>query len=200
MVTASTAASAATRYIRSALGIDGPQRAFIAAHRRVGIDGDEQAIAARAGFCEVLGVAGMQQVEAAAGKSDAAASGVFGADPLVDFGVGEHFTLGVCRGQVGWHAAIIAWGRREPSGARSLAHLAWAKIKICRATTCHEAKSNFSRLLKKTEQGEQVIIMRDGRPVAKLVPFVEQPARQAQTGLGRGPGRGNRRLGEGDER
>ena len=92
------------------LGIDGPQRALVAAHRRVGIDGDEQAIAARASFCQVLGVAGMQQVEAAAGKSDAAAGGAFGADPLVDLGVGEHFTLGVCRGQVGWHAAIIACG------------------------------------------------------------------------------------------
>jgi prevent-host-death family protein len=38
----------------------------------------------------------------------------------------------------------------------------------------HEAKSNFSRLLKKTEQGEQVIIMRDGAPVAKLVPFTDK--------------------------
>jgi prevent-host-death family protein len=38
----------------------------------------------------------------------------------------------------------------------------------------HEAKSNFSRLLKKTEQGEQVIIMRDGAPVARLVPFADK--------------------------
>ena len=50
----------------------------------------------------------------------------------------------------------------------------------------HEAKSNFSRLLKKTEQGEQVIIMRDGRPVAKLVPFVEQPAPRRKLGWAAG--------------
>ena len=35
----------------------------------------------------------------------------------------------------------------------------------------HEAKSNLSRLLKKTAQGEQVIIMRDGEPVAELIPY-----------------------------
>ena len=35
----------------------------------------------------------------------------------------------------------------------------------------HEAKSNLSRLLKKTAQGEQVIIMRDGEPVAEMVAY-----------------------------
>ena len=35
----------------------------------------------------------------------------------------------------------------------------------------HEAKSSLSRLLKKTEQGEEVIIMRNGEPVAKLVRY-----------------------------
>jgi prevent-host-death family protein len=33
----------------------------------------------------------------------------------------------------------------------------------------HEAKSNFSKLLKQAEQGEEVIVMRDGEPVVKLV-------------------------------
>jgi prevent-host-death family protein len=50
----------------------------------------------------------------------------------------------------------------------------------------HEAKSNFSRLLKKTEEGEQVIIMRDGKPVAKLVPFFEQPAPKRKLGWAAG--------------
>jgi prevent-host-death family protein len=50
----------------------------------------------------------------------------------------------------------------------------------------HEAKSNFSRLLKQIEQGEQVTIMRDGRPVAKLVPFVEQPPRKRKLGWAAG--------------
>lgn len=35
----------------------------------------------------------------------------------------------------------------------------------------HEAKSNLSRLLKETALGEEVVIMRDGEPVAKLVPY-----------------------------
>jgi antitoxin (DNA-binding transcriptional repressor) of toxin-antitoxin stability system len=33
----------------------------------------------------------------------------------------------------------------------------------------HEAKSNLSRLLAMVEQGEEVTIMRDGKPVADLV-------------------------------
>ena len=33
----------------------------------------------------------------------------------------------------------------------------------------HEAKSNFSKLIKQVEQGEEVIVMRDGEPVVKLV-------------------------------
>ena len=33
----------------------------------------------------------------------------------------------------------------------------------------HEAKSNLSQLLKQVERGEEVVIMRDGHPVAKLV-------------------------------
>ena len=34
-----------------------------------------------------------------------------------------------------------------------------------------EAKSHLSRLLRSVEQGEEVVITRDGKPVAKLVPF-----------------------------
>jgi prevent-host-death family protein len=50
----------------------------------------------------------------------------------------------------------------------------------------HEAKSNFSRLLKMTEQGEQVTIMRDGTPVAKLVPFIEEPPVKRKLGWAAG--------------
>ena len=35
----------------------------------------------------------------------------------------------------------------------------------------HEAKSNLSRLLRKTAAGEEVVIMRDGEPVAELIPY-----------------------------
>ena len=34
----------------------------------------------------------------------------------------------------------------------------------------HEAKTNLSRLLKQVEAGEEVIIARNGKPVARLTP------------------------------
>ena len=39
----------------------------------------------------------------------------------------------------------------------------------------HEAKTHFSRLLDRVEQGEEVIIAKSGRPVAKLVRVVAEP-------------------------
>jgi len=36
-------------------------------------------------------------------------------------------------------------------------------------TNIHDAKTNFSKLIEKAEAGEEVIIARNGRPVAKLV-------------------------------
>jgi prevent-host-death family protein len=38
----------------------------------------------------------------------------------------------------------------------------------------HEAKSQLSRLLQEVEEGEEIVIARNGRPVAKLVPHVEE--------------------------
>ena len=35
----------------------------------------------------------------------------------------------------------------------------------------HEAKTHFSRILSRVEQGEEITIMRDGEPVAKVVPI-----------------------------
>jgi len=46
----------------------------------------------------------------------------------------------------------------------------------------HEAKSNLSRLLKQAAMGEEVIIMRNGEPVAKLVRC--RPARRKKVELG----------------
>ncbi len=37
----------------------------------------------------------------------------------------------------------------------------------------HEAKSQLSRLLAAVEKGEEIVVARAGRPVAKLVPFRE---------------------------
>ena len=49
----------------------------------------------------------------------------------------------------------------------------------------HEAKTHFSKLLAKVEAGEEVVIARAGKPVAKLVPIQEKRApRQLGTAKG----------------
>jgi prevent-host-death family protein len=47
------------------------------------------------------------------------------------------------------------------------------------AYTVHQAKTHFSRLLKEAEAGEEVIVMRGDKPVAKLVPIAE-PAPESE--------------------
>ena len=41
------------------------------------------------------------------------------------------------------------------------------------AYTVHQAKTNFSRLLKEAEAGKEVVVMRGKKPVARLVPVEE---------------------------
>ena len=40
----------------------------------------------------------------------------------------------------------------------------------------HEAKTHLSRLLARVEAGEEIVISRGGRPVARLVPVTSLPA------------------------
>ena len=42
----------------------------------------------------------------------------------------------------------------------------------------HEAKTHFSKLLKRIEGGEEIIIARGGKPVARLVPLVDAPKKR----------------------
>jgi prevent-host-death family protein len=42
----------------------------------------------------------------------------------------------------------------------------------------HEAKTHFSKLLARVEKGERIVVARDGKPVAKLVP-AELPSPEA---------------------
>ena len=42
----------------------------------------------------------------------------------------------------------------------------------------HEAKTNLSRLLKRAEAGEDVIIARNGKPIARLTPVQQRGERQ----------------------
>lgn len=41
-----------------------------------------------------------------------------------------------------------------------------------------EAKTNFSKLLARVKEGEEVIIAKRGKPIARLVPIKEHPLRR----------------------
>jgi prevent-host-death family protein len=64
-------------------------------------------------------------------------------------------------------ANIVAMGTRKPS------------------YNVHEAKTQLSRLLARVESGEEVIIARDGVPVARLIP-ARPPADSRRLGTERG--------------
>ena len=49
---------------------------------------------------------------------------------------------------------------------------------MTRMVNVHEAKTHLSRLLDRVSQGEEIVIARAGRPVARLVPAREQPERR----------------------
>ena len=49
----------------------------------------------------------------------------------------------------------------------------------------HKAKTHFSQLVAKAERGEPVVICRNDRPVAKLVP-IEEEAAPIEFGAARG--------------
>ncbi len=50
----------------------------------------------------------------------------------------------------------------------------------------HEAKSRLSDLIRKAEAGDEVILARNGRPVAKLIPWRQaRPARRSGAWAGR---------------
>ncbi len=48
----------------------------------------------------------------------------------------------------------------------------------------HDAKTHFSKLLRRVENGEEVVIARGGKPIARLVPY--QTVRQRQFGSDQG--------------
>jgi len=49
-----------------------------------------------------------------------------------------------------------------------------AKLSPMKTVNTHEAKSRLSRLLTEVERGEEIVVARAGRPVAKLVPYREE--------------------------
>lgn len=48
--------------------------------------------------------------------------------------------------------------------------------------TVHQAKTQFSRLLKEAEAGKEVVVMRGKKPVAKIVPVEPAPSRKDLAG------------------
>lgn len=44
------------------------------------------------------------------------------------------------------------------------------------AVNVHEAKTHFSRLLERVNHGEEIVIAKAGKPVARLVPYMEKSA------------------------
>ena len=49
----------------------------------------------------------------------------------------------------------------------------------------HDAKTNLSRLLERVAKGEEIVIAKAGRPVARLMPF-DEPAKPRKPGSARG--------------
>jgi prevent-host-death family protein len=49
----------------------------------------------------------------------------------------------------------------------------------------HEAKTHFSRLLKRAATGEEIVILRSGKPVARLVPMTSTTRRTFGVDRGR---------------
>jgi prevent-host-death family protein len=47
----------------------------------------------------------------------------------------------------------------------------------------HDAKTNLSRIIERVEHGEEIIISRAGRPVAKVIPLVRRASRTARGSL-----------------
>jgi prevent-host-death family protein len=47
-----------------------------------------------------------------------------------------------------------------------------------RTVNIHEAKTHLSKLLARVEAGEEIVVARDGRPIAKIVRLSERPRRR----------------------
>ena len=52
---------------------------------------------------------------------------------------------------------------------------------VAKIVNIHEAKTHLSRLLERVASGEEIIIAKSGRPVARLLPVEWKPQRVAGT-------------------
>lgn len=56
---------------------------------------------------------------------------------------------------------------------------------MAKPVNIHAAKTHFSRLVERAAKGEEIIIAKAGKPVARLMPLAE-PARRRRPGLLKG--------------
>ncbi len=47
----------------------------------------------------------------------------------------------------------------------------------------HEAKTHLSRVLRRLMNGEEIVIAKAGKPIAKFSPILEPPARRTPGGM-----------------
>jgi prevent-host-death family protein len=52
-----------------------------------------------------------------------------------------------------------------------------------RQINIHEAKTHLSRLVEEAAAGEEIVIAKAGKPVARLMPMPEQEARNRKPGM-----------------
>ena len=50
----------------------------------------------------------------------------------------------------------------------------------------HEAKTHFSKLLARANAGEEIVIAKAGKPVARLMPIGQQEAKKRVPGIDKG--------------
>jgi prevent-host-death family protein len=50
----------------------------------------------------------------------------------------------------------------------------------------HEAKTHFSKLLARVSAGEEIVIARAGKPVARLSPILPPPSKKRVPGIDKG--------------
>lgn len=68
----------------------------------------------------------------------------------------------------------------DPAAHATKSTLPAATAKI---VNVHEAKTHFSKLLKRAHEGEEIVLAKAGKPYAKLVPIDPAPKRREPGGL-----------------
>ena len=65
--------------------------------------------------------------------------------------------------------------------------IGWTRLsRTMEQINVHAAKTHLSQLLERAERGEQVVIARYGKPVAKIVPYAPKSKRESFYGCWRG--------------